>query len=343
MKKYIFMFSLFACLFSVAFFASGEARQQGNLQQAAETTQQAQVLDNSQTCQNLWWHDNNSASCEQKQFCGAYMYFGLKTFSTKGECDVSLLGVSKTDTTQNCPVGCTCSGETTTCPVNPSVCQKGETKQYKCSDGTMVDWCFCGDNGVWASAGSPEAGCSSVKKCQVGCVCYSNGVMACPMAGKPVQASVKATEGVSTQASSETTGTSVTTSVPVTILIGEDSDGKTTIGNGNIQATSTEKVRVVENKLFVEGSNGKNSEIKIMPETASAKAIERLGEVQNVQIELKQVGNGDNAKPTYQVSAQKEVRFLGMFKMKMQVSAQVNSDTGEAVKIQKPWWSFLAW
>jgi hypothetical protein len=245
--------------------------------------------------------------------------------------------------TENCPVGCTCNGSTITCPVNPSECQSGDKKQYKCSDGTMVNWCFCGDSGIWACINSPEIGCSSVKKCQVGCVCYDNGVTVCPTADKSVEANVKALEGVSTQASPEITGISVTTSVPVTILIGEDGAGKTTISSGNVQATSTEKVRVVENKLFVEDAGGNNSEVKIMPETASAKAIEKLGEVQNVQIELKQVGNTDNTKPTYQVSAQKEVKFLGMFKIKMTVRTEVNSETGEATKMQKPWWSFLAW
>ena len=42
------------------------------------------------TCQTLWWHDNNHQYCQQKQFCGAYMYPGLSTFQTKEECEASL-------------------------------------------------------------------------------------------------------------------------------------------------------------------------------------------------------------------------------------------------------------
>jgi len=41
-------------------------------------------------CQNLWWHDNTSRICQQKQFCGAYMYAGLQTFSTQEQCQNSL-------------------------------------------------------------------------------------------------------------------------------------------------------------------------------------------------------------------------------------------------------------
>jgi len=41
-------------------------------------------------CKNLWWYDNEHSTCQQpKQFCGAYMYYGLQTFETKEECEIS--------------------------------------------------------------------------------------------------------------------------------------------------------------------------------------------------------------------------------------------------------------
>jgi hypothetical protein len=43
------------------------------------------------TCENLWWYDNNTQYCQQKQFCGMFMYLGLHTFATKQECE-TLLG-----------------------------------------------------------------------------------------------------------------------------------------------------------------------------------------------------------------------------------------------------------
>lgn len=42
------------------------------------------------SCQNLWWYDKDNKACEEKEFCGTYMYFGLKTFKHKEDCEKSL-------------------------------------------------------------------------------------------------------------------------------------------------------------------------------------------------------------------------------------------------------------
>ena len=41
-------------------------------------------------CKNLWWFDNEHKYCQQKEFCGLYMYLGLRTFETKEECETGL-------------------------------------------------------------------------------------------------------------------------------------------------------------------------------------------------------------------------------------------------------------
>ena len=41
-------------------------------------------------CKNLWWFDNEHKYCQQKEFCGVYMYLGLRTFGTKEECESAL-------------------------------------------------------------------------------------------------------------------------------------------------------------------------------------------------------------------------------------------------------------
>ncbi len=84
--------------------------------------------------------------------------------------------------------------------------------------------------------------------------------------------------------------------------------------------------------------NGRNAEIKIMPETASATAIERLGEL-GFNISLKEVGDD---KVVYELTAEKEGKMLGLFKVKGKVSVEVDAETGEVVKVRKPWWAFLA-
>lgn len=41
-------------------------------------------------CETLWWFDNDHLTCSQKQFCGNYMYQGLRTFQTEAECKTAL-------------------------------------------------------------------------------------------------------------------------------------------------------------------------------------------------------------------------------------------------------------
>ena len=48
----------------------------------------------SPVCSNLWWYDNNNRVCSQKQFCDLYMYYGLNTFYTQTDCQISLNGNS---------------------------------------------------------------------------------------------------------------------------------------------------------------------------------------------------------------------------------------------------------
>ncbi len=94
-------------------------------------------------------------------------------------------------------------------------------------------------------------------------------------------------------------------------------------------------------------SNGKNAEIKVMPKTASERALERLrikacSNETGCQIELKEVGSGNQTRAAYEVQAQKEAKVLGLFRARMQVSAQVDAENGEVIRAKKPWWAFLA-
>lgn len=88
-------------------------------------------------------------------------------------------------------------------------------------------------------------------------------------------------------------------------------------------------------------SNGKDAEIKIMPETASQSAIDRLGEL-GFNVTLKEVGNGDNTKPVYDVSSEKDAKIFGFIKAKAKIGVEVDAITGEVLRVNKPWWGFLA-
>jgi len=122
------------------------------------------------------------------------------------------------------------------------------------------------------------------------------------------------------------------------------------VGGVSVECNCEMKQEKVQNetKLFVRLSNGKNAEIKIMPDTASERALERLrlrecSEENNCTIELKEVGKSDEEKQlAYEMQIQRHSRILGIFQKKMQVGAEVNAENGEVLRVSKPWWAFLA-
>jgi len=100
-------------------------------------------------------------------------------------------------------------------------------------------------------------------------------------------------------------------------------------------------------KLYVKLSNGNEKEVKVMPNVASEKAIERLkvhacSQESGCSIELKEVGSGSSAKLAYEVKTQKKAKILGLFEGNLQVEAQVSAENGEVLKVKKSWWAFLA-
>ncbi|MFC1741465.1 hypothetical protein ACFL3V_02935 [Nanoarchaeota archaeon] len=121
------------------------------------------------------------------------------------------------------------------------------------------------------------------------------------------------------------------------------------VGNAAAETSMEMTQEQVQEKtrLKVKLSNGKNAEIKVMPDTASEKARERLrlrvcSAENGCSIELKEVSSGNEVRAAYEVQAQKESKLLGLFKKKMQVQAQVDAENGEIIRTKKPWWAFLA-
>lgn len=105
----------------------------------------------------------------------------------------------------------------------------------------------------------------------------------------------------------------------------------------------------IQNKtrLHVTLSNGKNAEVKVMPDTASERALERLrlkvcSEENNCTLELKEVGEGEKTQLAYELQTQRKARFLGIFGTSISVRAEVNAENGEVMSVKKPWWAFLA-
>ena len=118
---------------------------------------------------------------------------------------------------------------------------------------------------------------------------------------------------------------------------------KARIGDKEFETDLEIEESKVNNKsvMHVQLSNRRRAEIKFMPETASSRAIERLGQL-NFTIQLKEVGKGNETRLAYEVKAERHYRILALFKTKAQVKAEVDAETGEITSVKKPWWSFLA-
>jgi hypothetical protein len=80
------------------------------------------------SCKNLYWIDNDNKSCGQKEFCGAYMYYGLFTFENETACQQYVLASSGSDTDNldNCTSDYECIAPS--CPT----CQQPKCINGKC-------------------------------------------------------------------------------------------------------------------------------------------------------------------------------------------------------------------
>lgn len=120
---------------------------------------------------------------------------------------------------------------------------------------------------------------------------------------------------------------------------------KVELKSGNSVANTamkmTQEQTATGTKLQVELSNGKNAEVKIMPDTASQKAMEQLQlkvctAEEGCTLELKEVGKGEEAQPAYEIQGEAEGKFLGLFKTKAKVKVQVSAENGEILRVKKP-------
>ena len=92
-------------------------------------------------------------------------------------------------------------------------------------------------------------------------------------------------------------------------------------------------------------SNGRWAEVKIMPDVAALIALDRLRskcDERNCSVELKEVGIGNKTRLAYVLETEKDSRLFLVLKKKMVAVAEVDAETGEIIKVRKPWWRFLA-
>lgn len=142
-------------------------------------------------------------------------------------------------------------------------------------------------------------------------------------------------------------GTQIKEQIQMQAQVKQVTEEKMQIQNQNVVANTQLELVQEQNQIRAQLSNGKYTDIMVMPDVASEIAIERLrlrvcSEENNCTIELKETKQGNETKAMYEVKAEKNARLFGLIQMKMQVKAQVNAENGEIMKEERPWWSFLA-
>jgi hypothetical protein len=102
-------------------------------------------------CKNLWWYDNSNKTCQQKQFCGAFMYYGLKTFSNEKDCQVALL-IKQVEQQQQQP------SITITSPNSGEIWKAGETKTITWTGGSGAGSIYLKSDSQEAEDSQPSTG-----------------------------------------------------------------------------------------------------------------------------------------------------------------------------------------
>ncbi|MFH1711563.1 MAG: hypothetical protein ABH840_04585 [Nanoarchaeota archaeon] len=135
----------------------------------------------------------------------------------------------------------------------------------------------------------------------------------------------------------------------VTFEEGERNEIKIRVRNQTARTTLniTESVDENNNTILIVQKGNQAREIKIMPDTASERALERLrikvcNESNNCTIELKEVPVGKVERLVYEIQIQRHYKLLGLFRAKAQNKVQVDAENGEIIQTKKPWWAFLA-
>ncbi len=92
-------------------------------------------------------------------------------------------------------------------------------------------------------------------------------------------------------------------------------------------------------------SNGRWALIKYLPDVASEKAVSKMEAKcaeRGCAIELKETSVSGKPKLVYEVEGEKPAKVFGFIKSNMRVRAQINAENGDVIRINRPWWAFLA-
>lgn len=117
--------------------------------------------------------------------------------------------------------------------------------------------------------------------------------------------------------------------------------------DNGIEARSELEIRKNESAdgrivVKVKTKDGKEKEIKVLPDRASEIAKARLkAKFGNNSLEIREIVHNNLPRVVYHLEGNSSGKFLGIFKTNMNVNTEVDAETGEVVVVNRPWWSFM--
>jgi len=157
-------------------------------------------------CQYLWWFDDqDNSSCGYDQFCGAYMYLGLRTFETEQECESNLPTTTTTSTSTSTTIPeCAKEGESVAVVPNAPECCPG-LERIGCDQPDDEGNCLSNEC----------VGAAVCTKCGDGFCGLGENKCNCPNdCGTTPTTTTTSTTTTSSTTSTSTTTTSTTTTIP---------------------------------------------------------------------------------------------------------------------------------
>lgn len=129
----------------------------------------------------------------------------------------------------------------------------------------------------------------------------------------------------------------------------EIEDGKTEIKNSievegaevTTKLSVKEETRGNQTRLKATLSTGAEQEIIVMPDEALQIAFEELRATSNFTFELSEVIDGDTRKAVFSARATKPGKLLGIFNTQVDLETLIDTQTGQVIKTNRPWWAFL--
>ncbi len=89
-------------------------------------------------------------------------------------------------------------------------------------------------------------------------------------------------------------------------------------------------------KVYGIFKNNETREVRVLPDQVREKIREKLlSELEDEEIELDEEG-------VYRLRARQRVRLFSLIRLRERIRAEIDSETGEILRIRRAWWSFFA-